>query len=193
MGFCDCLRTRKVRDLMDAESATGWSWVHPSGGSGGTISQEGASFSFVFDGYEPHQLLKATGALSPTGKVLLTWSCNGSVQSVKDGAPGHVSLIVVAKGNTWSADGDQVNKRWYWSGPQIVPGGSVEIPFADAGAWNNVLGGRVGDSRGTTLAHFHGALAQAERIGLAFGNPATGNTAHGARGSGKFLFSFSVA
>lgn len=161
-----------------ATGNTGWMWSHSP--NMGPVTQDGewTTFQFVPSG-EADMLLRKTGPLA--GRVRFKWKCDGAVKPVQGMVP-TVSLIIVRRGNDWTAKNP--NERFYWAGRPITPGGDVEVPFSSF-AWRNVYG--QADEPG-----FADILANAEFVGLAFGDPGAGATAHGVTGTGKFSFMFEV-
>ncbi len=156
-----------------------WQWVHPNRGSGGPITQEGEWTTFRFDGYEPHMLLRRTnGPLS--GTVRLKWKLEGALIRPVQGSVATVSLMFQRRGDDWSGQDEKASYRWYHAGQPLVTEGALDVPLV-GGHWTNVFGKH--DPHG-----FEDAKANAANIGLVFGDPGAGATAHGVTGSGKFSF-----
>lgn len=161
-----------------------WQWVHPTGGSGGPIRQEGEWWVFDFAGYEPHQLLRRSGPITGT-RIRLVWLCEGAnLMPARRGNTAKVSLMITGQGNTdWSGP-----DRYYCGalgcGQELNKGGGTIDWELRADRWKGTFG-----ESGVAFAQ---ALANPQWIGLAFGDPDTGDTAHGVRGSGKFKFRLEI-
>lgn len=159
-----------------------WLWSHSPGM--GPVGQEGewTVFHFVPSG-EAHMLLRRTnGPLS--GAVRLKWKLEGALIRPVQGSVATVSLIFQRRGDDWSGEGEKASYRWYHAGQPLVIEGVLDVPLVD-GHWTNVFGRH--DPQG-----FEAAKANTAAIGLAFGDPGAGATAHGVTGSGKFSFAFEI-
>lgn len=134
------------------------------------------------EGKEVDMVVKPTGPL--TGKKLVfSWSFFGNITPTQGVNP-TASLIIIRKGNDWTAKNP--NERWYWAGPTIVSGKTdVHTVETLPAYWTNVYGQK--DASG-----FADAIANAEYVGVAFGDPGAGATAHGCKGDGTFRFSLEV-
>lgn len=137
------------------------------------------------EGREVDMVVKTVGPPLTGKKAIFSWSFDGTIYPTQGTVP-TASLIVIRKGNTWQGDNTQMNYRWYWQGPRIIPGSSDrhEVPF-EPSYWFNVWGKKNDEG-------FADALANAEYIGVAFGDPGAGATAHGCKGSGTFKFTLEV-
>jgi hypothetical protein len=146
-----------------------------------SLDRNGDELSFLFDNAEPHMLLKSTGPLS--GAVRVRWRFEGGQVRPRQGSTATVSLIIVRRGNDWTARNP--NERFYRTGQPINNGGGTMEVSLEPGNWTNVFGQ-------PSPAGFIDALANASHIGLAFGDPGAGATAHGVLGTGRFTFTFEI-
>lgn len=135
---------------------------------------------FDFKGGEPHMLLRRH--LTPLGGTMaFKWKFAGGPLKATGGGVAHVSLIIVSMGNTWGGDPAQKDKRQYWWGPEIKGEGSHVITLT-RDQWHNR------DGKTSSEEDFVLAMSQPTSLGLAFGNPGAGATAHGVTGEGQFEF-----
>ena len=186
VGFYFIYTRRKITPT--AAGSSGWFWLNSPGM--GAVTHEGGWNVFSFpSGGQAHMLVRNTGPLS--GKVMLKWQFAGEARPVQ-GKVATVSLIVIRRGNTWK----QAEYRWYWAGLPIA-GGPIEVEVTfDPSHWVNVYGKKAQGNDNPAEDNpggFAAALAEAEYVGLAFGDPAAGATAHGVSGTGKFSFTFDIA
>jgi len=161
----------------------GWQWFNSPRMGGPSHDGDKVSFDFIPEG-EAHMLLRSAGGPLPIGgKVKLTYwfDGTGSLEAVEGDTP-TVSLMLQRDGDDWfGGRTGKASYRFYrWgapgSGRPIVTGTeTIEVPLVSA-AWRNVHGHE--DAPG-----FASALANAERIGLAFGDPGAGATAHATKSS----------
>jgi hypothetical protein len=165
-------------------SGNTWRFFHSPGmPTAPNMDGEKVFFDFQPSPSEVDMVLKQTGPLG--GRIRVWWKYEGGSVRPTQGSTPTVSVMFQRLGDDWTARGEKASYRWYWQGRPVVAGEhSAEIPF-DQAIWSNVYGQK-------DPAGFAAAMTNAGSIGLAFGDPGAGATAHGVSGTGRFTFTFEV-
>lgn len=147
-----------------------------------TLDGDWVSFE-LGDGREVDMVLRKQVGLSGATAIRCRYTFDGKAEPT-EGLLAKVSLMFMKAGADWTDQGDNVNGRWYWWGRPLGVGDTIEVPLTFEN-WHNVAGHQ-------SNVKFNDAMANCISIGLAFGDPGSGATAHGIRGHGKFRFTFEI-
>lgn len=128
----------------------------------------------------PGHVNAVTRAVTEPGRSVLklVFSIEGDAQfvSTQDGGPGHITLFIQRRGDDYTAS--KPSYRFFGGSTKLAAGEiAIELPLTSDN-WSNVFGQR--DAVG-----LQALLADMAVIGMVFGNPAAGATAHGMHVTGS--------
>lgn len=153
----------------------------------------GWSFAFPYPSREAghvHAITYNSGPLINASKIVMRYRISAA-RSVRfepqesPGQPGTVSLYFQRRGDNWSAKRKYEFYRWYIPAQamrELSPGENEIVVSLSDPNWISVMGNNAANSP----TFFREALAQTERIGIAFGGPS--GRAHGVYSSGPARF-----
>jgi hypothetical protein len=149
----------------------------------------GVGFDFPQSGGEVDAMTTPVGPLGRAREITIRYRIDAArgtqfLPAERSEAPAAVSLYIQQRGDNWSGRGRYESFRWYVPGNAVIPlaPGVRTITVRLDDQWTNVNGrSNADDPRG-----FAAALADAERVGIAFGT--TYARSHGVFATGPARF-----